>query len=75
MSKFQFIRFFRTQTGITPYQYFLNYKLDNVRKLIEQERDVYLAISAFDFVDLTHLNRQFKRIYGITANDYINQIK
>lgn len=75
MSKFQFIRYFNAQTGITPYQYFLNTKVEGARALIEQEKDIYLAVNEYDFVDITHLNRQFKRVYGLTVNDYVNQIK
>lgn len=72
MSKFQFIRFFKNHTGITPYQYYLNLKIESAKYLIEKERDIYSAVSEFGFVDLTHLNRQFKKIYGLTANDYAN---
>lgn len=74
MSKFQFIRFFKAQTKITPYQYFLNSKIEGARQLIEKEKDVYLAINEFNFVDLTHLNRQFKRVYGLTANEYVKHV-
>ena len=70
MSKFQFIRFFKSQTGITPYQFFLNCKIEGARQTIEKERDVNSAVSEYQFVDLTHLNRQFKKIYGLTATEY-----
>ncbi|MGG0889515.1 AraC family transcriptional regulator [Cytobacillus horneckiae] len=70
MSKFQFIRFFKSQTGMTPYQFYLNCKIEGAKEIIEKERDVYSAISEYQFVDLTHLNRQFKKIYGLTATDY-----
>lgn len=75
MSKFQFIRYFNTQTGITPYQFFLNTKVERARALLEKEKDIYLAVNECDFVDLTHLNRQFKRVYGLTVNDYLKQIQ
>lgn len=70
MSKFQFIRFFKRQTGMTPYQFFLNSKIEAIRKQIEVDKDIYSAVNDYRFVDLTHLNRQFKRVYGVTANDY-----
>ena len=70
MSKFQFIRHFKNQTGITPYQFLLNSKIEAAKKIIEIDKDIYLAVSELGFSDLTHLNRQFKKIYGITANNY-----
>jgi len=74
MSKFQFIRLFKASTGISPYQYFLNCKVELAKKLIEKNRDVYSAVVKCGFVDLTHLNKHFKRIYGITAFEYISHL-
>lgn len=70
ISKFQFIRTFKTNTGISPYQYFLNCKVELAKKLIEKNKDVYSAVTECGFVDLTHLNRHFKSVYGITAYEY-----
>lgn len=74
MSKFKFIRLFKANTGISPYQYFLNYKVDHARKLIEKNRDVYSAVEECGFVDLTHLNKNFKSIYGITPFEYMSHL-
>ncbi|MDQ7095225.1 helix-turn-helix transcriptional regulator [Desulfosporosinus sp. PR] len=74
MSKFQFIRIFKANTGISPYQYFLNYKVERAKQLIEKNRDVYSAVTECNFVDLTHLNRHFKSIYGTTAFEYMSQL-
>lgn len=74
MSKFQFIRLFKANTGISPYQYFLNCKVEFAKKLIEKNRDVYSAVAKYGFVDLTHLNKHFKGIYGITAFEYVSQL-
>lgn len=70
MSKFQFIRYFKEQTGITPYQFLLNSKIEEAKNIIEIDKDIHLAVNELGFSDLTHLNRQFKKIYGITANNY-----
>ncbi|MCQ4085534.1 AraC family transcriptional regulator [Saccharibacillus sp. JS10] len=72
LSKFQFIRMFKAQTGISPYQYFLNRKIEYAKQLIEQKKDVYTAVAECGFVDLTHLNKHFKSVYGITAFEYMN---
>lgn len=74
MSKFKFIRLFKENTGISPYQYFLNYKVELAKKLIEKHRDVYSAVVECGFVDLTHLNKHFKRMYGITAFEYMSYL-
>jgi len=57
LSKFQFIRLFKAHTGISPYQYFLNCKIERAKQLIEKNRDIYVAVAECGFVDLTHLNK------------------
>lgn len=74
LSKFQFIRMFKAQTGITPYQYFLNCKIEHARRVIEMKRDVYAAVAECGFVDLTHLNKHFKSVYGNTAYEYLTHL-
>lgn len=74
MSKFQFIRLFKANTGISPYQYFLNCKVELAKQLIEKSKDIYSAVAECGFVDLTHLNKHFKSIYGITAFEYMSHL-
>ncbi|SFD52294.1 Helix-turn-helix domain-containing protein [Paenibacillus catalpae] len=75
LSKYQFIRLFKAQTGISPYQYFLNCKVEHAKRVIEQSKDIYSAVAACGFVDLTHLNKHFKSVYGTTAYEYIAHLK
>lgn len=74
LSKFQFIRLFKNHTGISPYQYFLNCKIERARQLIEKNGDIYSAVAQCGFVDLTHLNKHFKSVYGTTAYEYISHL-
>ncbi|MNI41779.1 transcriptional activator FtrA [compost metagenome] len=74
MSKFQFIREFKTYTGISPYQFFLNCKVVHAKQSIEKNKDIYSAVAECGFVDLTHLNRHFKSVFGITAYEYKLQL-
>jgi AraC-like DNA-binding protein len=71
ISKFQFIRMFKSNTGLSPYQYFLNTKLIHAKKYLDITRDLYGCVVEFGFTDLSHLNRHFKRVYGVTAYEYI----
>lgn len=74
MSKFQFIRIFNANMGISPYQYFLNCKVERAKELIEKNSDIYSAVAECGYVDLTHLNKHFKSIYGTTAFQYIEYL-
>lgn len=74
LSKFQFIRIFKACTGITPYQFYLNRKIKYAKEIIENKKDIYSAVADCGFVDLTHLNRHFKCIYGITPNEYLSNL-
>jgi len=74
LSKFQFIRLFKAHTGISPYQYFLNSKIERAKQLIEKNGDIYSAVAECGFVDLTHLNKHFKRVYGTTAFEYMSHL-
>ena len=74
LSKFQFIRMFKVDTGITPYQYFLNRKIERAKQVIEKKGDIYSAVAECGFVDLTHLNRHFKSVYGTTAFEYMSHL-
>lgn len=75
LSKFQFIRLFKTHTGTSPYQYFLNSNVEYAKQLIEQNKDIYAAVTECGFVDLTHLNRHFKSVYGLTAFEYLSLLR
>lgn len=70
MSKFHFIRHFKAATGISPYQFFLGCKLEHAKHVIQQTRDAYAAVADCGFVDLSHLNRHFRRVYGVTASEF-----
>lgn len=74
ISKFQLIRLFKAGTGISPYQFYLNCKIEYARKIIENTKDVYAAVAECGFVDLTHLNRHFKSIYAVTPFEYLSNI-
>lgn len=70
LSKYHFIRSFKKSMGISPYQYYLNCKLERAKVLLDQGEDVYRAVCDCGFFDLAHLNRHFKQVYGVTAYQY-----
>ena len=65
---------FKINTGITPYQFFLNCKIIHAKKHLELKKDLYATVVEFAFSDLSHLNRHFKRVYGLTAYEYLQSL-
>ena len=73
-SKYHFIRLFRSQFGLTPHQFILNCRINRVREaLVEGKRSTQIA-QEFGFFDVSHLNRHFKRIFGVTPKQYQTQL-
>ncbi|RIN92828.1 AraC family transcriptional regulator, partial [Mammaliicoccus sciuri] len=49
-------------------------KVEQAKLNLEMTKDIYAAVTNCGFVDLSHLNKNFKKIYGITAFEYLNQL-
>ncbi|WP_432736073.1 helix-turn-helix domain-containing protein [Maridesulfovibrio sp. FT414] len=75
LSKFHFIRQFKDIKGLSPYQYFLNRRTEHAKRLLDENDDIYTVMLKCGFYDLSHLNRQFKSVYGLTANAYSHLVR
>ncbi|WP_034632709.1 AraC family transcriptional regulator [Maridesulfovibrio bastinii] len=74
ISKFHFIRLFRSQFGMTPHKYILNQKINMVRQALKTGAPPSMVAQDFGFFDASHMNRHFKRTYGITPKQYQRQL-
>lgn len=75
ISKFHFIRLFRSQFGMTPHQYILNHRINMVREALKTGVPPSIVAQDFGFFDVSHMNRNFKRSYGLTPRQYQQQLK
>jgi AraC-like DNA-binding protein len=70
LSRFQFLRSFARETGLTPHAYLLQRRVALARKLIGKGVPLSEAAVESGFFDQSHLTRHFTRILGITPGAY-----
>lgn len=75
LSKFYFSRMFKEEVGVTPYRYILDCKIEAVKHDLDDGVDINTVVSKYDFYDLSHLNKNFIKVYGITALEYQESYK
>ena len=71
MSKFYFLREFKKSTGITPYQFLLQEKLNRSKELllnpINQISDIAYKLG---FSDQSHFSNLFKKSFGVSPGQF-----
>lgn len=71
LSTFHFIREFKSQNQVTPYQYLLKMRVENARRLLRQQ-GYTLADIALEcgFSTQSHFTHVFKKMTGLTPKAY-----
>jgi AraC-like DNA-binding protein len=64
------IRAFRQATGIPPYTYLLQVRVERAKELLRAGRPVAQAAIEVGFADQSHLHRHFKNITSLTPGEY-----
>ena len=70
LSRFQLLRAFRRETGMTPHTYLIDCRVRAARRLLACGESVAGAASACGFADQSHLTRIFKAHAGLTPGRY-----
>jgi AraC family transcriptional regulator len=66
LSRYHFLRAFRITTGVTPYRYLLEKRVERGREILEQGGGVEEAARRLGFADSTSFARVFKRLTGVS---------
>lgn len=71
MSRYHFLRTFRTLIGMTPHQFLLRTRMHSAATMLRQS-DLTIANIAFDagFGDLSTFNRRFRQVMGASPRAY-----
>ncbi len=70
LSRFQLLRAFRRETGMTPHTYLIDRRVRAARRLLARGESVADAALACGFSDQSHLTRIFKAHAGLTPGRY-----
>jgi len=70
VSRFQLLRGFAREVGITPHAYLVQRRVTLVRQLLSAGRSLTDAALAAGFADQSHMTRAFVRQFGVTPGRY-----
>lgn len=71
MSQFHFSHLFKQAIGTSPYQYFLQQRIERAKQLLKQTEQPIMEIALqCGFNSHSHLSQQFRRLTGITPKAY-----
>lgn len=70
MSKYQFIRWFKTHAGVTPFEYILLKRVGCGKKLIQKGLPLIDVSLDSGFYDQSHFSNYFKKYVGMSPSAY-----
>ena len=70
INKFGFVKKFKTSTGMTPMNYILMRKIFSSKKLISKNSELTDIAYQYNFTDMAHFSKTFKRYIGLSPKKY-----
>jgi AraC-like DNA-binding protein len=75
LSRFELLRRFRQQNGLTPHAFQRDVRIDRARALLGDGVRPAAVAAACGFADQPHLSRVFKRMVGVTPGAYARAVR
>ncbi|MBX7174331.1 MAG: AraC family transcriptional regulator [Pyrinomonadaceae bacterium] len=73
MSQFHLIRVFKKHTGLSPYAYLEQIRINRAKELLLKGESIIQTAYELGFTDQSHFTKTFKRFTGTTPGLYQNQ--
>jgi AraC-like DNA-binding protein len=70
MDKYKFLRLFKSQTGLTPNNYFILKRVEKSKALLTEGRDILGIAIELGFYDAAHFCNHFKKFTGISPGSF-----
>ncbi|HZE85707.1 MAG TPA: AraC family transcriptional regulator [Puia sp.] len=70
MDKFKFLRLFKSQTGLTPNNYFILKRIEKSKALLTEGHDLLSIAIELGFYDAAHFCNHFSKFTGISPRAY-----
>jgi AraC-like DNA-binding protein len=75
VSRYQLIRGFAQEVGMTPHAYIVQQRLALARRMIRAGGDLGEVAVVAGFFDQSHLTRRFVRQFGVTPRRYATRVR
>jgi AraC-like DNA-binding protein len=70
LSKFHFIRLFKSYYGTTPYQYLTSVRIENAKQLLKANNTISEVCFAVGIASITWFTGLFKKMSGVTPASF-----
>jgi len=68
---FHLIHQFKFEVGLSPYDYFLQVKINKAKQMISLGHSIISVAFDLGFVDQSHFSNTFRKILGVSPNQYL----
>lgn len=73
LSKYDFCRKFNKYFGLSPYAYYLIYKMKKAEKLLRENKSITTSSYDLNFFDQSHFSKMFKIYIGVSPGKYLTE--